>query len=200
MGQELECRMRWNGRPVTGKAHLETDHLLFRGPERLKIPFKDLTDVTASAGVLTLRFAGGAAEFELGRVAEKWAGKILNPPSRTEKLGVRDGVTYRLTGEFEAGFEAELGGRGAHSATGRDKADLVFYAAGRAADLKRLAKLAAGMKPDGGLWVVYPKGVKEIREIEVLEAGRAAGLKDVKVASFSATHTALRFVVPVADR
>ncbi len=192
--------MRWKGREVTGKAHLETDHLLFRGEERLKIPFKELTGVTASAGVLRLRFAGSAAEFELGRAAEKWAGKILNPPARADKLGVKAGVTYRLAGEFEEGFEAELDSRGARVAAGRDKADLVFYAACRAADLKRLAKLAAGMKSDGGLWVVYPKGVREIREIEVLEAGRAAGLKDVKVASFSATHTALRFVIPVADR
>jgi hypothetical protein len=33
-----------------------------------------------------------------------------------------------------------------------------------------------------------------------LEGGRAAGLKDIKVASFSATHTALKFAIPVAAR
>jgi hypothetical protein len=44
---------------------------------------------------------------------------------------------------------------------------------------------------------VYPKGVAAIREIEVIEAGRAAGLKDIKVASFSSTHTALQFALPV---
>jgi len=48
--------------------------------------------------------------------------------------------------------------------------------------------------------VIYPKGGPAIREIEVLEAGRAAGLKDVKVASFSATHTGLKFVLPVSKR
>jgi hypothetical protein len=47
---------------------------------------------------------------------------------------------------------------------------------------------------------VYPKGVPAIREIEVLQAGRAAGLKDTKVASFSSTLTALRFAIPVAER
>ena len=56
------------------------------------------------------------------------------------------------------------------------------------------------LKPAGALWVVYPKGVQTIREIEVIAAGREAGLKDVKVASFSATHTALKFVIPVASR
>jgi hypothetical protein len=43
------------------------------------------------------------------------------------------------------------------------------------------------------LWVVYPKGVEAIREIEVIEAGRSAGLKHTKVARCSDTHTALRF-------
>ena len=62
-----------------------------------------------------------------------------------------------------------------------------------ARDLARITKLKSWLKPAGALWVVYPKGVPAVREIEVLEAGRAAGLKDTKVARFSATHTALRF-------
>ena len=48
----------------------------------------------------------------------------------------------------------------------------------------------------GALWIVYPKGRQEITELQVLDAGRAAGLVDVKVVSFSATHTALKFVRP----
>ena len=59
---------------------------------------------------------------------------------------------------------------------------------------------AAGIKPDGALWLIYPKGVTEIREIDVLEAGRAAGLMDTKVARFTATETALQFVVPMEKR
>ena len=44
------------------------------------------------------------------------------------------------------------------------------------------------------------RSVTAIREKQVLETGRAAGPKDVKVASFSASHTALKFVIPVAAR
>ncbi len=83
---------------------------------------------------------------------------------------------------------------------GKAKVDLIFLAAPGREALAQVPKLAAGLKPAGALWVVYPKGVPVIREIEVIEAGRAAGLKDTKVASYSATHTALRFVIPVADR
>lgn len=49
-------------------------------------------------------------------------------------------------------------------------------------------------------WVVYPKGQRHIREIDVMDAGRSAGLTDNKVCRFSNTHTALRFVVPVSQR
>jgi hypothetical protein len=36
--------------------------------------------------------------------------------------------------------------------------------------------------------------------VEVISAAKSAGLVDNKVASFSATHTALRLVIPVARR
>lgn len=38
-----------------------------------------------------------------------------------------------------------------------------------------------------------------IREIDVIQAGKDAGLTDNKVCSFSATHTALRFVTPLSN-
>ena len=189
MGQELECTMRLKRREFTGKALLETNHLLFRRgaglrarpgqarrPVPLKVPFSELRSVRAEDGVLKLDFEGGPAEFMLGKAAEKWARKILNPPSRADKLGLKPGSSVRLAGEFDAGFRRELEERGVVDARG--KADLVFFAASATGELIRIGSLAARMNPDGALWVVYPKGVTVIREIEVLEAGRAAGLKD----------------------
>ena len=200
MGQELECRLRFQGRTFAGKAYLESDYVLFRGDERLKILLKDLTAVKADGGVLTLAYSGGEAEFELGRAAEKWREKILHPPSQSDKLGVKPGLAVRLVGEFDPGFLDELRTAEVGFVEGRAKADLLFFAATSTADLAKVPKQVAGIQKDGAIWVVYPKGVTAIREIEVLEAGRAAGLKDVKVASFSATHTALKFVIPVSAR
>jgi hypothetical protein len=197
MGQELECRLQYQKRTLAGKAYLETDYLLFRGPERLKIALKDLTAVQAEGGLLKFEFPGGPAALELGKAADKWAHKILHPPSRADKLGLKPGLAVRLAGEFEPAFLEELK---VCALEAKGKADLVFHAAAIASDLARVEKVKSWLKPAGALWVVYPKGVAAIREIEVLQAGRAAGLKDTKVASFSPTHTALRFVVPVAER
>jgi hypothetical protein len=198
MGQELDCKLRYGRRTLTGKAYLETDHVLFRGEERIKILLKDITGVKAADGVLTLDFNGGPAAFELGRVAEKWADRILHPPSRAAKLGLKPGLAVRLVGELDRDFLAEL--HGLETAGPRAAADLIFFAADRCEDLARIPKLATGMKPGGSLWIVYPKGATAIREAEVIAAGRDAGLKDVKVASFSAAKTALKFVVPVSRR
>jgi hypothetical protein len=193
MGQELDCTLRYRKRILAGKAYLETAYILFRGEERLKIPFERLTGVHAAGGVLKLEFAEGPALFELGAAAEKWARKILHPPTRLEKLGVKPGLVIAVEGGMEAGFLREIG----EVAGAKAKADLLFFGAQKTADMARIAKLKARLKPRGALWVVYPKGIAAIREIEVIEAGRAAGLKDNKVASFSATHTALRFALPV---
>jgi hypothetical protein len=198
MGQEIECRIRYQEQALAGKAYLETDHLLFRGAKRLKVLFKDMTKVEAESGVLHLEFTGGPAELELGAAAEKWAQRILHPPSRLSKLGVKPGMAVRVVGQFDADFLADL--ENSHVEKAGESADVIFLAVEGKAKLYHVGKLAPGLKPDGALWVVYPKGIEKIREIDVIHAGRANDLKDVKVASFSLTHTALKFVIPVLHR
>ena len=44
------------------------------------------------------------------------------------------------------------------------------------------------------------KGPDDVKESEVMAAGKAHGLVDVKIASFSDELSALKFVIPVADR
>ncbi len=198
MGQELACRLRMGRRALQGKAYLESDHLLFRGEERVRIPLEDLRGATAADGVLRLDFDGGPAWLELGATAARWADKILHPPTRATKLGIKPGLSVRVAGEFEADFLAEL--EDLEKAAPRALADLVFLSAPDRKALARIANLARGLQAAGALWIVYPRGAPQIREVEVIGAGRAAGLKDVKVASFSATHTALKFVIPVAAR
>jgi hypothetical protein len=62
------------------------------------------------------------------------------------------------------------------------------------------AQGAGALKRNGAIRVVYPKGRKDITENDVRQAGLRAGLVDVKVARFSETHTALKFVIPVRRR
>jgi len=119
-----------------------------------------------------------------------------------DKLGVKAGQRVAVLGVESAEFLKELSARVPEYARGKRmaNADLIFLSAEAREDLARLESLGRSMAKNGAVWVVYPKGQAHIRETDVIEAGKQAGLTDNKVCSFSATHTALRFVIPVAKR
>jgi hypothetical protein len=119
-----------------------------------------------------------------------------------DKLGVKCGQKIAVLGVESAEFLQDLEARASDYARGKRiaNADLIFFSAEAVADLAQLDSLARSIQKDGAVWVVYPKGQKHIRESDVITAGKSAGLTDNKVCSFSSTHTALRFCIPVAKR
>jgi hypothetical protein len=119
-----------------------------------------------------------------------------------DKLGVKPGQRIAVLGVESAEFLTELAARVPEYSRGKrlNGADLIFFSAEAVAELAQLNSLGRSIQKDGAIWVVYPKGQKHIREIDVITAGKAAGLTDNKVCSFSGTHTALRFCIPVAER
>jgi hypothetical protein len=144
----------------------------------------------------------GTVIFELGANAAKWSEKILHPKTRLEKLGIKPNAAVSLIGNFAADFLAELRAQTKNVSNGKvaAAAEWIFFAADSAKDLSQVSKLAKSLKGAAALWIVYPKGQKQITENDVLAAGRKSGLKDVKVVGFSPTHTALKFVIPVEKR
>ena len=206
MGQERESTLRIARRRIEGEALLETAEIIFRpvdGSKRLKFAFADIVkSVKAVDGELRFHTEEGAAVLELGPSAEKWAEKIVHPKSRAEKLGVKSGMQVAMIGSFDAEFQKELRAATKNISEGKisDGAELTFVALETAKDLAGIAKIAKSVKGATGLWLVYPKGKKEITENDVIGAGRKTGLKDVKVVGFSPTHTALKFVLPVEKR
>jgi hypothetical protein len=203
MGADATCTATFSGQSSPGKARLQTDVLQFRGGDlKLSIPFKDIEKISSYNGVLSVTFGGQTATFDLGAASTKWADKIKNPPSRLQKIGVKPGWRASAIGVDDERFLAELEEGVTHLSIGRvaKNSDAIFYGVTKAIQLARLEKLKASLVPDGAVWIIRPKGRPEISEQAVMAAGKAAGLVDVKVVSFSATHTAEKFVIPVAAR
>ena len=202
MGNEVNCTARFGKQESTGKALLETSEILFRGEFRLKIPFSSIRSLKAADGELRVQTAEGLAVFALGDAAAKWREKILHPKSRLEKLGVKPGGKVSLIGAYDEGFLRELAQQTDVVVNGKVGAgsEWIFFATESKKELAQVPKLAKTLKRAAALWIVYPKGQKEITEGDVLAAGRKAGLKDVKVVGFSQTHTALKFVIPLSSR
>lgn len=202
MGNELKCTVRFGKETSEGKALLETSEVLFRGTFRLKIPFATIKSAKAVDGELRLQTAKGVAVFELGHAAEKWREKILHPKSRIEKIALKFGAKVSLFGSFDAEFLEEL--EPLVGSVSQDKvsadSDTIFFAADSVKTLSGVEKIGKSLKGATALWIVYPKGQKTITENDVIAAGRKTGLKDVKVIGFSATHTALKFVIPLDKR
>jgi hypothetical protein len=132
-----------------------------------------------------------------------YVGNARYPRSRLEKLGVKETFVVSVIDVDDDSFHRELEGRAAKIATGRKpraSSDLILYGVTAKADLDRLAALRDSMVPAGAIWVLWPKGRKELREDDVRNAAKAQGLVDVKVMSFSDTLSALKLVIPVAQR
>lgn len=130
------------------------------------------------------------------------------------KLGLKRGMTVRLLNppdgyrdlfgpEFEELGLVHLKPDGGDE-TRATAAFTHLFARREAALEERFAVARAGMAEDGMVWASWPKkssGVEsEVRRSEVMAAGKAVGLVDVKVCAVDETWSGLKFVIPVADR
>lgn len=120
-----------------------------------------------------------------------------------DKLGVKPGSRVAVVNLDDPSFKKLLRQRTGDVVVGqpRTPCDLVFIGASDFNDLKRLAKAKGWIEPNGAIWLVRPKGGRSpLKETDLIEAGLAAGLVDNKIASFSDTHGAMRFVFRLRDR
>ncbi len=206
MGLEANCTLRHGRGSFAGKAHLDSDKLTFRGEAKLDLALKSIRTVAVGeGGAVKLTYAAGIATlgFRDRATAEKWARKIRSPRSLVDKLGLKPDSRVAVLGVNDSEFQAQAQQRlGAAPETAlRAGLDIIIYAADSSAELAKLKSLKKHLQPTGAIWVVSLKGkAAKIRDVDVMRAARAAGLVDNKACSFSATHTALKLVIPVAAR
>jgi hypothetical protein len=122
--------------------------------------------------------------------------------SLLDKLGVKPGQRICVLGIEDAAFLNDLADCVPDFVLGKPPsgADMILLGAENLKALARVKSLASAIQKAGAIWIIYPKGQSHIREADVRAAGISAGLTDNKVCRFSDTHTALRFVIPLARR
>jgi hypothetical protein len=120
----------------------------------------------------------------------------LKPGDRAAILNSPEGYLTTL-GELPLQVKL-LGGRGG-------QLDFIQLFARSRTDLERaFARAAARLKPDGMLWISWPKQSSplagDLNENIVREVGLSIGLVDVKVAAIDYDWSGLKFVYRLKDR
>lgn len=98
---------------------------------------------------------------------------------------------------------SELRGRTDEIVVGmpRSRRDVIFFAAESLNALGELETLRTRIVHTGAIWVVFRKDLRRaINDADITAAAQRVGLVDNKVVSFSASHGAMRLVIPLAMR
>ena len=200
MGREIRCMAEvadWTGE---GRLMLESHELIFRGARKLTIPLTSIRSVRDENGWLVVEHGASRDRFDLGKLAPGWVNAIAHPRGRIDKLDVKESSRAALIGEFEEDFLDELYARTPHVNSDDAPLDLLFVRVSELADLDALGTLRQRIAQNGAIWLVHPRGRADLKHEAIVAAAKRAGLVDTKTARFSDTHTALKLVIPKAQR
>lgn len=193
MGLEANTIARQGSKRYEGKLHLDSKTLTFKGPEfRLSI---ELSSVSANAkqGLLQIDTGREKVSFEIGEKASHWVEKILNPPTRVKKLGVKPGQKFWLSKGFSKAFSDELESAGAKRTRQIENCELAFWLVTDREQLPELAGLTDQLPAGVNLWIVWTKGSKKIGQTDVMQQAKSTGFGPSKTAAFDDLHSSMRF-------
>ena len=195
MGREAICKCDWAGTTAQVKALLESTEVILRGGLRKRIPFTEIKQVKALSN--RLRFTGAGETVELflsSKAAASWAAVLTSPPpSLARKLGIASTTIVRTIGDIH---DRDLNSALAEAAeiSAKDAALIVAYVDSPESLHRTLKEAWAQLIKAVPIWMVYAKGKGHaIDESAIRSLLRANGMMDTKIASVSATLTAIRF-------
>src|SRR5580658_6951784 len=102
MGRTANCAVRVGTRKFKAQVELETDEIIVRGPEGFRLKFAEIQGSLEVVGAsLHATDKKRSAAFELGvKEAALWAEKVRHPPSRIDKLGIKQSSRLAIIGEL----------------------------------------------------------------------------------------------------
>jgi hypothetical protein len=190
MGKEAVAHATVGQESGEVKALLESTELILRGAIKRRFPKSAITDVCITDTGLAFSCAGEVVTLALGvPAATAWAEALAKaPPSLKAKLGLTDGVTALVLGQWndDALSTALEGARTDDPAA----AAMVIACVSCADDLATARQMAAGLP----IWTLYRKGgAATFGDTAIRSDMRAHGFKDTKSCAVSDLLTATRY-------
>ena len=196
MGLEIKCDALHNGEPFTGKLYVDSEQLKYSGPGiswflALSAPFR----CAVEGEFLHIVVGATKLRFHIGPDVSKWEKKILHPPTLGDKLGLKPGTRVWLDGTFPPALKSSLELKECVECKKTVDANLAFLILDHKKQLPKIRKLKDRLSPHTPIWILYPKGIDEIKESDVMNEAALCGLGPSKIASFDDRLTAMRYGV-----
>jgi len=195
MGREATCKCNWAGTTAEVKAQLESTEMILRGAIRKRVPFNEIKNVKVESDRLRFTVAGETVELYLGsKAAASWATVLTSPPpSLARKLGITSTTIVRTIGDMaDRALNSALAEAAESSA--KNASLIVAYVDSPDSLHQALNQTRAQLEKAVPIWIVYAKGKGHaIDESAIRSLLRANAMMDTKIASVSATLTAIRF-------
>lgn len=124
-----------------------------------------------------------------------------------KKLGIKEGTRYALI-NAPKGFEKELAPMPLRTTlvarVTKDLDLILFFCKAENTLRKQLPRLSQSIKPNGMIWIAWPKKSSKVETDlafgNVQRLGLATGLVDVKICAINEVWSGLKFVIRLKDR
>ena len=193
MGLEEKVTAKKGRKTFDGKLHVDSRQLEFRSKEfKWNVSLDGKPDAEASKGLLVVQNGSEKVSFKVSE-PQKWVSKILNPPSLTKKLGVKSEQCCFISKGFDRAFKTEIRAAGAKIVRSIERAELLFLRIDSVEQLSSFDEVASELESGVNIWVIWPKGSKNIGQSDVMRRAKSLGLGPSKTASINDDHSSMRF-------
>ncbi|MES2155288.1 MAG: hypothetical protein V4510_09160 [bacterium] len=204
----FRARTEWTHGGTTESVHATLGRyaITFSPGAEGRLPYTDVTEVWQYGSYIHIRFPDGEAKMDMQeqRRARRFARKMEDAPSPLEVLGARQGDAVAVVGLPDAWVYRLLRRRRLQEAVRAPAGvDMLVVGVSDERSLASIGACLATLKSGGTLWVVYPRGHREIGTEAVAKAGLYFDLDGELELQVSSRHAALKLVprppVPVAS-
>lgn len=194
MGFESEVVAIKARKRFEGKLHVDSRILEFRSRElKCEFPLDGKTHASFSGQLIKVARGKEKINFEVPGQADRWVDKILNPPDRAKKLGLKEGLVCWLSKGLGRSLAAEVRESGGKVTRDVARCDLAFFWIDDRGKLPELLGLCGDLPAESSIWAVYPKGAKTITQSDVMNAMKKLGFGPSKTAAFDEDISSMRY-------
>ncbi len=178
---------------ATGRLHVDSKQIAFTSKDlKWSLDLGPAVKTKSTNGQLVVWKGQDKITFDVEKV-DRWIDKIMNPPSLLEKLGVKPEMKCWLSSGFSRTFRQQLKDGAASITRKIENCDLAFLFLNDREQFGLMMETCEQLPEKINIWVVYPKGVQQITQGDVMSQMKKIGFGPGKTAAFDDQLSSMRY-------